>query len=262
MMMGVGSDGDEGIYREIVRLLDQGKGAALATIVSKEGTSPREVGSKLLLREDGSFIGSVGGGALEAQVLEEAKAALAQGKPRLAHLGETGDDPACCGGVLDVYIEPILGPPTLYVIGAGHIGYHLARIGQIAGFRVAVVDDREELTKKERFPAEAEVIATPLPEGLGNLNISPTSFIVILRGHTEDAQILEWALKTPARYVGMIGSKGKIQGIYRALMDKGIGEEELQRVHAPIGMAIGAETPQEIAVAILAEVIKVRRGKD
>ena len=253
---------DESIYREIVEILDRGGNAALATIVAREGTSPREVGSKLLLREDDSFTGSVGGGALEASVLEAAREVMSSGETRLARFGEEESEATCCGGVLDVYIEPIVGSPTLYVCGAGHVGQYVAQVGHMAGFRVVVADDREDLASRERFPEAEEMLVGPLPGVLSGLVVSPSSYIVIARGHDQDGDILRWAAQTPARYVGMIGSRSKIRGIYEDLQAQGISWERLEQIKAPIGLDIGAETPQEIAVAVMAEIIRARRKKE
>ena len=256
------SSTDEDIYREIVDILDRGGNAALATIISKEGTSPREVGSKLLLREDNTFTGSVGGGALEASVLKAAREALAIGEPRLARFGDDEGDASCCGGSLDIYIEPILSAPTLYICGAGHVGQYVAQAGHMAGFAVVVADDREELANRERFPDAGEILVGPLPHILNTLVVGPSSYIVIVRGHDQDGEVLAWAAGTPARYIGMIGSKSKVKGIFSDLESRGISSARLEQVKAPIGLDIGAETPQEIAISVMAEIIKARRGKE
>lgn len=258
----MGSSTDEDIYREIVDILDQGGNAALATIISKEGTSPREVGSKLLLREDNTFTGSVGGGAVEASVLKAARESMVRGEPRLARFGEEESDASCCGGVLDIYIEPILGSPVLFICGAGHVAQYVAQVGHMAGFKVIVADDREELANRELFPDAEEIMVGPLPQILHGLVLGSSSYIVIVRGHDQDGPILSWAARTPARYIGMIGSKNKVKGILSDLEAEGIQSERLKLIKAPIGLDIGAETPQEIAVAVMAEIIKARRGKD
>lgn len=256
------SDMGEDVYREIVDIIDQGGTAAVATIVAKQGTSPREVGSKLLLREDNSFTGSIGGGALEGKVLKEARQAMLDGEPRLVQIGDEEEDASCCGGTLDVFIEPILGSPLLCVCGAGHVGQYVAQVGHMAGFRIIVADDREELANRDHFPQADEILVGPLPQLLEMLDVGPNSYVVIVRGHDQDGDILGWAVQTPAKYIGMIGSKAKVKTAFEALEAQGTTREQLQRVHAPIGIEIGAETPQEIAVAVLAEVIKARRGKE
>lgn len=258
----MGSNTEEDIYREIVDILDQGGNAALATIISKEGSSPREVGSKLLLREDNSFTGSVGGGALEAAVLRAARETLVNGEPRLARFGDDDGEGSRCGGTLDVYIEPILSAPTLYVCGAGHVGQYVAQAGHMAGFRVVVADEREELATRDRFPDAGEIMVGPLPHVLSTLVVGPASYIVIVRGHDQDGEILDWAARTPARYVGMIGSKSKVKGVLDDLEARGISRARLEGVRAPIGLDIGAETPQEIGISVVAEIIKARRRKE
>ncbi len=255
------SNSDENIYSEILEIMDQGGIGALATIVAKQGTSPREVGSKLLLREDRSFTGSIGGGALEMAVLKSAYEAMLNEEPCLVRVGDEEGDASGCGGALDVYIEPIVGSPTLYVCGAGHVGQYVARVASMAGFRVVVADDREELASREHFPDADELLVGPLPQVVDGLVLSPSTYIVIVRGHEQDADILRWALQSSARYIGMIGSKSKISGILQAMEGEGISRERLEQVRAPIGIDIGAETPQEISVAIMAEIISARRGK-
>ena len=225
----MGSSTDEDIYREIVDILDQGGNAALATIISKEGTSPREVGSKLLLREDNTFTGSVGGGAVEASVLKAAREAMVRGEPRLARFGEEESDASCCGGVLDIYIEPILGSPVLFVCGAGHVAQYVAQVGHMAGFKVIVADDREELANRELFPDAEEIMVGPLPQILHGLVLGPSSYLVIVRGHDQDGPILSWAARTPARYIGMIGSKNKVKGILSDLEAEGIQSSDWGR---------------------------------
>ncbi|MDP2660494.1 MAG: XdhC/CoxI family protein [Dehalococcoidia bacterium] len=252
---------DENIYSEIIEIIDQGGAAALATVVAKEGTSPREVGSKLLVREDRSFTGSVGGGAVESAVLKASYEVILAGEPRLVRVGDEEGEASRCCGVLQVYIEPILGAPTLCVCGAGHVGQYVAQVGSMAGFRVMVADDREELTGREHFPQADEILVGPVPQILDGLVLGPHSYIVIVRGHEQDHAILRWAVQTPARYIGMIGSEAKVKSVLDALEGEGVGRDRLDQVRAPIGMRIGAETPQEIAVAIMAEVISARRRK-
>ncbi len=255
------SNSDENIYSEIVEIIDQGGAAALAIVVGKDGVSPREIGSKLLLREDRSFTGSVGGGAVENAVLKLAYEVIVDGEPRLVRVGDAEGEASCGGGVLQVYIEPILGAPTLCVCGAGHVGQYVAQMGSTAGFRVMVADDREDLAGREQFPQADEILVGPLPQILDGLMLGPHSYIVIVRGHEEDRAILRWAIRTDARYIGMIGSAAKVKSVLDALEGEGISRDRLDQVRAPIGMPIGAETPQEIAVAIMAEIISARRRK-
>jgi len=253
------------IYQEIVRVEAEGEEAALVTIVSAAGSTPREEGAKMLFKPDGSILGTIGGGSLEAQVIEEAIKVIKQGKPKRLHMSLTAKEAEeagmVCGGELEVFIEPILTPPTLYLFGGGHISLPLAKVGKLLGFKVAVIDDRAEFADPDRFPEADILLAEEFSKSFPKLKIDKSSYIVIVtRGHQHDELVLEWAVGTPAKYVGMIGSKTKVETIFSHLLAKGISKERLDRAHAPIGLEIEAQTPEEIAVSILAEVIKVRRS--
>ena len=253
------------IYQEIVRIKAGGEEAALVTIVSTTGSTPREEGAKMLVKTDGSILGTIGGGSLEAQVIEEAIKVIKQGKPKRLHMSLTAKEAEeagmVCGGELEVFIEPILTPPTLYLFGGGHISLPLAKVGKLLGFKVAVIDDRAEFADPDRFPEADILLAEEFSKSFPKLKIDKSSYIVIVtRGHQHDELVLEWAVGTPAKYVGMIGSKTKVETIFSHLLAKGITNQQLDRVHAPIGLEIEAQTPEEIAVSILAEVIKVRRS--
>jgi len=253
------------IYQEIVRVKAEGEEAALVTIVSATGSTPREEGAKMLVRTDGSILGTIGGGSLEAQVIEEAVKVIKQGKPKRLHMSLTAKEAEeagmVCGGELEVFIEPILTPPTLYLFGGGHISLPLAKMGKLLGFNIAVIDDRAEFASADRFPEADVLLAKDFTKSFPKLKIDKSSYIVIVtRGHQHDELVLEWAVGTPAKYIGMIGSKTKVEAIFSHLLAKGISKEQLDRVHAPVGLKINAQTPEEIAVSILAEVIKVRRS--
>ena len=251
------------IFEEIVRLKREGKRAVLATVVSVKDSSPREEGAKMLIKSDGTIVGSVGGGNVEAKVCREAKRIMDRGKPEILHFdltGEANEEGMICGGNMDIFVEPILSPPTLYIFGGGHISLPLTKIGKIIGFNVVVIDDRSEFANPERFPEADTVLAQDFPEVFPKLNVSKSSSIVIVtRGHFSDETVLEWAVKTEAGYIGVIGSKKKNEAIFSRLRSKGIPQDLLQKVHAPIGLNIGAETPEEIAVSIIAELIKTER---
>jgi xanthine dehydrogenase accessory factor len=253
------------IYQEIVKIKEKGEEAALVTIVSATGSTPREEGAKMLVKPDGTIAGTIGGGSLEAQVIEEAIEVIKQGKPRHLHMSltakEAGEAGMICGGDLEVFIEPILASPTLYIFGGGHISLSLARIGKMLGFKIAIIDDRPDFANAERFPEAEMVLAGDFDKSFSKLKIDKTSYIVIVtRGHQHDELVLEWAIGTPAKYVGVIGSKTKVKTTYSHLLAKGVSKETLDSVHSPIGLDIGAQTPEEIAVSILAEIIKVRRS--
>jgi xanthine dehydrogenase accessory factor len=253
------------IYQEIVRIRAEGEEAALVTIVSVSGSTPREEGAKMLVRADGSILGSIGGGSVEAQVIKEAIKVIGQGKPKQLHTvldaKEVEEERMLCGGELEVFIEPILTPPTLYIFGGGHISLALAKIGKLLGFKVAVIDDRAEFANADRFPEADTILAEDFAKSFPRLKIDKSSYIVIVtRNHQYDDMVLEWAVGTGAKYIGMIGSKTKNKAIFSHLLSKGIAKKQLDRVHAPIGLEINAQTPEEIAVSILAEIVKVRRS--
>jgi xanthine dehydrogenase accessory factor len=168
-----------------------------------------------------------------------------------------------CGGQMDVYIEPIEPSPDLYIIGAGHVGFHLARLAVDVGFRVHVVDDREKFASAERFPGAAEVVADDIPAWIARANLPAQAYaMIVTRGHTNDLEALRALAPRGLRYLGLIGSRAKVARIYEALREGGTADALLERVHAPIGLDIGAVTPQEIAVSILAELIAVKHGKE
>jgi xanthine dehydrogenase accessory factor len=254
------------IQEEIVKIKREGDTAALATVVSAKGSTPRDGGTKMLVRPDGSILGSIGGGCVEAEVWQAAMSVIKEEKPRLMDFDLTGREESqtglICGGIMQIFVEPIIPVPTVYILGAGHIGYAVAKLAGMADFRVVAVDDRPAYVTKERFPDADELHAGEPEEILPKLNINKISYLVIAcRGHQEDQRTLAQALKTPARYIGMIGSKKKVRTIFDNLLNEGFTREDLSRVHAPIGLPIAAETPEEIAISILAEIVSARRQK-
>ena len=252
------------IYEEIVKLRREGRRGAVATIVNVRGSIPSFKTAKMLVREDGSICGTIGGGCVEADVWRAAREVMDQEKSRTLAF-DLNQDPKydtglVCGGTLEIFIEPILPQALLYIFGAGHVAYSLYKTAKDAGFDVTVIDDRETYANRERFPHAHDVIARDFEQATSALAISETNYIVIVtRGHRDDMRILRWAVQTPARYIGMIGSKRKTIAIFRELQKEGIPADLFDRVHAPIGLDIGAVTPEEIAVAITAELIAVRR---
>jgi xanthine dehydrogenase accessory factor len=253
-------------YEEILKLRSEGKSGALATIVSTKGSTPREIGAKMLILEDGKFLGSVGGGCMEAEVWQEARKVMVEERPKTIHLDLTGKEAEeggmVCGGVMDIYIEPITPPPRVFIFGGGHISVFVSTMSTMVGFQVVVVDDRPQFANQERFPEAEETIAEEFPLAFPKLKVNKASYLVIVtRGHAYDQEVLEWALGQKVKYIGMIGSRKKIQTVYDALKQKGIPPDQLQRVYAPIGLNIGALTPEEIAVSIVAQMIQVRRQK-
>ena len=252
------------IYEQIVQLRREGRRGAVATIVNVRGAIPSFRTAKMLVRDDGSIAGTIGGGCVEADVWQAAREVMESEKPRTLTF-DLNQDPRydtglVCGGTLEVFVEPVLPPALLYVFGAGHVSLSLCQAASNAGFDVVVTDDRSSYATKDRFPAAHEVHALDFDEATKKLDPNESSYIVIVtRGHRDDMRILRWAVQTRARYVGMIGSKRKVVQIFKALREEGLPASLFDRVHAPIGLDIGAITPEEIAVSISAELIAVRR---
>jgi xanthine dehydrogenase accessory factor len=252
------------IYEQIVQLRREGRRGAVATITNVRGSIPSFQTAKMLVRDDGSIAGTIGGGCVEAEVWQAAREVMEQEKPRTLTFNLNNDPKydtgLVCGGTLEIFIEPVLPPALLYIFGAGHVAYNLYRVAGIAGFDVIVVDDRESYANRDRFPDAREVIADDFDRVTQSLHIPESAYIVIVtRGHRDDMRILRWAVNLNARYLGMIGSRRKTIAIYKELEKQGIPSEKFANVHAPIGLEIGAVTPEEIAVAIVAEMIAVRR---
>ena len=253
---------DQDIYLEAARLAENGEPGVIATIVESNGSTPRSTGSKMLVRKDGSIIGSIGGGAIELAVIKEAQRRMYSNEPYMLEytLDVNGNLGMACGGDAKVYIEPLHSSPKLFIFGAGHIGYHLSKMASHCDFSVAMVDDRADYANPVRFP-DCDCLVIPGFDQLPPLPLDENSYVVIMtRGHSHDREVLEWAIDKPHRYLGMIGSKTKRDALYRQLNEKGVPMETLQAVKCPIGLSICAETPTEIAVSVMAEVILERRG--
>lgn len=252
------------LFEEIVRLRHEGRRGALATIVHVNGSIPSYESSRMLVRDDGTIAGTIGGGCVEAEVWAAAKDVMRAERPRKLTFN-LNNDPSydtglICGGTLEIFVEPILPSPMLYVFGAGHVSLALARVAGQAGFEIGVVDDREAFANRERFPMAREIY-TCYEDAFAKVRPNPSSYLVIVtRGHKDDMRVLKWAVGTDARYIGMIGSKRKVIAVYKALEAEGIPIDRFARVHAPVGLEIGALTPEEIAVSIAAELIAVRRN--
>ncbi len=340
-----------GIHREVARLQEAGQRAALASPARISGSVPCVSQSRMLIREDGSLSGTIGGGPLEAEVLRRAHEVMASGRPIVAEFELRQDDAAeagmICGGSCSVLIEPVLPgrsteafcaaaraeaegkqivlvttlpedrpysklallrngvmvgstgdagidaalrevaerrwssqepllideplraciqpicpAPPLYVFGAGHVAVHVAHLAALVGFRVTIIDDRAEFASPARFPEADEIVTTTVPEAFAELPIGEGAYVVsITRGHKLDEEVVAHALRTPAKYIGMIGSRSKLAAVRQRLLDRGFSEADLTRIHAPIGIDIGAETVEEIALSIAAELVAVRRGQ-
>ncbi|MCH8015149.1 MAG: XdhC family protein [Acidobacteriota bacterium] len=253
------------IFEEIVRLRREGGKAALATVVKWLGSTPRRDNAKMLILEDGSTMGSIGGGSTEAEVVEEARRVLETEKASLTKFTLTQEEAArdglICGGTVEVFVEPILPDPSLLLMGGGHLAQAIAEAAQRVSFKVSVVDDRASFANRERFPGVEETIVASFEESLDSIDVTENTFILIVtRGHGYDQVVLEKAIQSPARYVGLVGSRRKIRIILKNLLDKGIPPKTFSNLYAPIGLEIGSETPQEIAVSVIAELISLRKG--
>ena len=254
------------VFAALTAALARGEAAALVTIVRAHGSTPQRVGAKMLVFTDGRTVGTIGGGCYEHDAFWKAREALKAGRSQFVHY-ELSDDLAeesglICGGQMDVFIEPIEPAPRLYILGAGHVGYQLGQIAPSVGFRLHVVDDRQKFANHERFPAADEVVVEDLDRYVTTAEIPPAAYVVVLtRGHRQDFDVLRALADRPFRYIGLIGSRAKVARLSDALLEAGVSTEWLRRLRAPIGFDIGAVSPEEIAVAILAELIAVRRGK-
>jgi xanthine dehydrogenase accessory factor len=247
--------------------LERGEPAALVTIVRSNGSTPQRAGAKMLVFADGRIVGTIGGGCYENDAIGRARDAIATGKPALVKFDLNDDfvqeSGLICGGQMEVYIDPIAPAPALYIVGAGHVGWHLARMAADAGFRIHVIDDREKFANADRFPAAETIEVDDIAAWLHRADLPPSAYaVVVTRGHAHDFEALRALAARDLRYVGLIGSRAKIARIFEALTAEGMPAECLARVHAPIGLDIGAITPAEIAVSILAELIAVRHGRD
>ncbi|MGH9406193.1 MAG: XdhC family protein [Terriglobia bacterium] len=253
------------IYAEIARLRKEGRRAALATIIQVQGSIPSYETSKILVRDDGSILGTVGGGCVEAEVWAVARDVMREEKPRRLHFNLNNtpdyDQGLVCGGSLDIFVEPILATPALYLFGGGHVSLALSNVARPAGFDIIVADDREAFASRERFPEASALFTGPWEEIFPRLRPNEFSYLVIAtRGHKSDLDCLRWAVAAPARFVGMVGSRRKLVEFFKVLRQEGAPLETLERVRSPVGLEIGALTPEEIAVSIVAEMIAVRRN--
>src|ERR1700719_4456141 len=248
------------IYEEIVKLRQAGRPGAVATIINVNGSIPSFKTAKMLVRDDGSIVGTIGGGCVEAEVWQAAREVMESEKPRTLTFN-LNQDPKydtglVCGGTLDIFIEPILPPAALYIFGAGHVSVSLYKVAKGAGFDVTVVDDREAYANRERFPEAKEIIAEDFDRAMARVAPNESPYLVIVtRGHRDDMRVLRWAVQTSARYIGMIGSKRKTITIFQELTKEGLAANLFECVHAPVHVDIGAISREEIAVAITAELI-------
>ena len=250
-----------GIYNEIQSLLKKGDRIAIATVVKTIGAAPCGIGTKLLIQADGTMSGSFSGAEADQQVMQEAMKAMRESRSQLLNVHLDADQAVgSCGATLEVFIEILYPEPRLIIAGAGNVAQALARLAIPLDFRIVVVDDRRDLADPQIFGDHVQLTFGDIPQTIRDLEPDEASWIVIVtRGHHLDKNALRAALETNARYIGMIGSPGKIKHIFRDLLKDGISREKLEQVHSPIGLDLGAETPEEIALSIAAEMVMLRK---
>jgi xanthine dehydrogenase accessory factor len=250
------------IYKNVANLDESGEGGVLCTIIKSSGSTPRHQGSKILVYPDGKFIGSVGGGEIESRIIAEALQAYESGKSKILNYSlvkPQEGDPGICGGQVEVYVEPILPKPKLIIIGAGHVGKALAHLGRWLDFNVLLSDDRPEFCNPEMVPEANGYYPIEMAEIPTRIKINPQTYIVLTtRGSKIDVDGLEPLLETKAGYIGIIGSKRRWALTRKTLIERGVAEEKLNRVHSPIGLDLNAETPEQIAVSIIAEIMMLQ----
>jgi xanthine dehydrogenase accessory factor len=249
------------IYEELARMQREGMPGVLATTVAAAGSTPRGAGAKMIVYADGRTMGSVGGGSVESSVIDRAIGIMGAAEPVLLSFDLDSDAGMACGGSMDVFLEPLTAAPLVLVVGGGHVGQAVARVAKDAGFRVEVVDDRPDVVSPERFPFADRRLVGGVELLDGALRIDGASHVVVVtRGHRFDREWVEALADTRPAYLGMIGSLEKVQRTFQQMTGTGLAEDFLESIHAPIGLDIGAETPEEIAVSVVAEIIAVRHG--
>jgi xanthine dehydrogenase accessory factor len=256
------------LFGEIVRLHNSRTPCVLATVVRTSGSTPRKAAARMLVLGDGRIVGTIGGGRVEKEVADAALALLAAGdaaRPKLMRFHLTHELAMCCGGEMEVFVEPLIPASPLIVLGGGHVAHALVPLAQRVGFSPIVVEEAEEMATAERFPDAARIVDSFDPRDWTDLPIDGGSYVVIVtRDHAQDQALLEHFLSRPGpelAYLGLIGSRRKIEMFKQRLGARGIDPARFERLHAPIGLDIGAETPEEIAVAIVAELIQARAAR-
>jgi len=254
----------ERVYQAALEAIRQGEPAALATIIEAQGSTPRD-NAKMLIYADGRTVGTVGGGGVEARVIEEAQAAIAEGKSRELDyrlVDEERGDPGICGGDMRVFVEVLAPRPTLLIVGGGHVGQAVAELAPFLGYRIVVMDERPEMVTPERFPRVAARLTGDPVQQVEDFPVNEHTYVMLVTPHhTLDEKVLAVLAGRPVAYVGLIGSRRRTALTFERARETGVPDEFLERIHTPIGLDIGAETPREIAFSILAEIIGVQRGR-
>ena len=250
------------IYQALFEIEKNNESAALCTVINSEGSTPRHVGSKMLVYPDGKFIGTVGGGELESRIIKAALESLNDGNAQnlsYTMADPSRGDPGVCGGTVEVFVEPILPPAMIVVIGAGHVGKAVVHLAKWLGFRVAVSDDRVEFCNPESVPGADAYYPVEMGKLTEHLKVNNHTYIVITsRGSAVDAAGLPNLLESDSAYIGVIGSRRRWLTTVKALKAKGVSEEKIAKVHSPMGLELNAETPEEIAVSIIAEILMIK----
>ena len=253
------------VLEAALRAEESGLPAALVTVIATEGSTPQKAGAKMLVYPDGRIVGTIGGGCVEAEMTWRARQSIEARKPQMASYDLTpdqaGEDGLVCGGRMQVFIEPIEGTPTLCLFGAGHVAQPLARMAKASGFRVQVADDRIKFANRERFPDVDLLVVDEFAAAASQMNLGPNSYaVVVTRGHKGDTEALRAVVGKGLRFVGLLGSRPKLVHLVSALEESGVPAEELAEIHCPLGIEIGAVSPEEIAVSVLAQMIAVRHA--
>jgi len=261
---------DVDVLEKGIQFLRSGKKVALCTVIEKRGSGPRDVGAKIVVTEDGEVVGTIGGGNMERILVEEALKSVKEGKSRRIVFSLHGDveregvvkTGLICGGEITIFIDVIEPKPRLIIIGSGHIGYPLAKLADILGFEIVIVDDNRELATKERFPMAKEILVGDFTKILDKIEVQPHDYVVIVYGEPEhDYLALKKMLEKGVHYIGLLGSKVKVGKFKERLKNEGVSDDVFRNIYAPVGLDIGAQTPEEIGISVLAQIIKIRRLK-
>ncbi len=255
---------DRQLLRELTDAVERGEPAVLATVIATDRSVPRHAGSKMLLLADGRQVGSVGGGEMESRVIDAGREALRDGRTRRFNfdlVDPASGDPGVCGGSVSIYLEPYMPDPTLLVIGCGHVGTAVVELADWLGLRVVAIDDRTELARPELLPGADLVVGGPLADALAEVGIDErTHAVVVSRNVSVDLEVLPLLLASPAASIGVMGSGRRWATTRDRLLESGVAEEAVAQVRAPIGIELHAETPEEIALSILSEIVLHRRA--